>query len=351
MIALGLVGVAWPCAGIVHEQGLSAESPGAEVLFEPGGGSVTATFAVTLRGEVSDLGWVIPVPAVPTAVADGDLDRIGRLREASAPRVLERTEDHGGGGCLVQSYGLANDRAGAPPDDLQVLSEGFTGTYAYQVIAASSAAELGAWFDDNGWEGLAAADLDLYVAAGFAFVAVRVVPEAPDTLPPLSVTWPGDTMVYPAVMARHALSDQRTTLYVSADTRAVLSGWTSAEVARIEGASDADPTALWDARLAEVGQDRAYVATYAGDVEDRFLTRYDTLAPAALHDVDVVLTLADDTWGHTTEIALDPPEGRAAFLLAPLALLGAALRRGRAARTPSAPPTSAGAPTAPRRSR
>src|SRR5687768_12918754 len=205
--------VAWPCAGISHEEGVLAESDAAEVLFEVVPGQVAVSYAVRYTGDAPDMGWVIPVPSTPRSVEDGDAERIELLRDASQPIVewIEEDDSSGGGGCgcgATSKYGLAGS-VGDRGNDVTVVAEGFTGTYDYVAIAADEVADLEAWFADNGWTGLATEDLDHYVASGSTFVALRVVPDTAETpvegreLPPVRITYDGDAMMFPAVMALH----------------------------------------------------------------------------------------------------------------------------------------------------
>lgn len=326
--------VAWPCAGLVHGEGLDAESDAAEVLFEPGEGSVTVSYAATWRGDAPSFGWVIPAPDEVIAVTDGDLSRFDALRTQSQPTVSNASE--GGrscSSCVVSRYGLDADRAAAGEGNVAVLAQGFTGTYDYLVVTATDADSLQAWFDDNGWGGLATEDIAHYVAEGASFVALRVALDAGGEplelrlLPPVAITYAGDQMVFPAVLARHAaVPTQRTTLYVVGDRRAELSGWSSVEGGALYGGSDADPERVWEDNLASAGRDRKYVRTFAESSDGRWLTRFDTLAPVAVHDIDVSLALGEGTDSVSTEIVLGE-DGSSALLLLPLAALGARRRR------------------------
>jgi MYXO-CTERM domain-containing protein len=331
---------AWPCAGISHAEGVLAESGAAEVLFEPvpGMGEVTVSYAVEYDGDAPDLGWVIPVPATPTQVQDGDPAVFASLREASQVVVDWTFAEDDGGGCTCLGGASKGDGGGSREfqDGVVVVAQGFTGTYDYVAIAASDASELEEWFVQHGWTGLAADDLDHYVAAGSTFVALRVVPETAETppdgrsLPPIRITYGGDELVFPSVMALHGtLPTQRTTAYVVAPTRATtLSGWTSEDGATLSGGTDDDPVALWDAHLATVGAERAWVRSFAGSFEGDFLTRFDTLAPREVHDADAVFALEDSVDPIESRIALtEDGASTAALLLLPLAGLGAWRRR------------------------
>jgi MYXO-CTERM domain-containing protein len=159
-------------------------------------------------------------------------------------------------------------------------------------------------------------------------------------------------MSYPAVMLRHAtVPDQRTTIYVIGETRAVLEGWTSEDVPRMVG--DEEPLEVFEGELLARGEDRVYVRTWAGEYTGgdtgglEFLTRFDTRAPTEAHQLDVGIGFEDTTEPLETRIipgvsssttSTTAPTG-SALLLLPVLGLGWARRRrpagspaGRAAR-------------------
>ncbi len=330
---------AYACAGLVHEVGALAESDHAEVAFEVGSGEVAVSYAVAYTGDAADFGWVIPVPGEVAAVDDGDVGLFTALRERSAPLVnygSSAESDSGGCGCL---FGAGSKAGGTRSNDgVTVLDEGFTGTYDYVVITATDAGDLDAWFADHGWEGLAADDLSHYVDLGATFVALQVTPASATTpasgaaLPPVRIRYAGDELRFPSVMARHGLVDaQRTTAYVVADSRAkAVAGWTSEDGGTLLGDPE-DPELAFLARLGVLGEDRAWLRTWAGTFvtdggDERFATRFDTYAPTDVHDADAVFGLEASTEPLSTTIDVSQEE-MAAGGIALLGMFGWRLRR------------------------
>lgn len=345
---IGAGAAAWACAGFVHEAADLAESDHATVLFELDGERIEVSYEAGYVGHAETFGWVIPVVGDVDVVEDGDGARFDALRALSAPTVdfgSSSTGGAGGGGCALGCGGASKGgglRSDGTPNGqgFTIVEEGFTGTYAYTVITATDVAELTAWFDDHGWEGLPPEDIDHYVGLGASFVALALAPDVATTpaagreLPPIRIGYAGEPR-FPSVMARHAsVPAQRTTAFVVGETRAVVSGWDSEDP---EGPIDATALEAEDAflrRLEGLGDDRAWLRTFAGpDLDGRFVTRFDTYAPTEVHTVDAVFALEDSTESLSTTI--DASDGAAASL--GLLGLGAWLRRRRAQSSSSLP--------------
>jgi hypothetical protein len=211
-----------------------------------------------------------------------------------------------------------------------VVAEGFTGTYDYTVLAAQDVGALHDWLAQHGFGEPDAGDLDHYVSAGWAFVALTLHASAPaaeeTALPPIELDYPGDAVAFPAVMARHAtLPTQRTTVYVVGDaTATVAEGWSSVDEPVIAGGDDPDDR--WTSELTGLGSARSYLRTWSGPFDGRQATRFDTLAPREVHDADVVFGFADRAESLSTTIDVSGGAGQAALVL-PLVALGAWIRR------------------------
>jgi hypothetical protein len=339
-----LHGPAAACGGLATSAESLAVSDAMEALFEVGAGEVRVSYDVKYHGNAADLGWVIPVPGDVSAVADGDPERLEEVRFQSQPSVVTEYASEDSSGCsspLACGGGSkgGNSRSldgGTQGDGLTVLDQGFTGTYEYLVIAATDAGDLEAWFTEHGWTGIANDDLQHYVQQGWNFAALRVVPGAAEgeqrALPPVRITYAGDQLAFPAVMARHSSAiEQRTTLYVVGDSRAILTGEWLQDDSRgpLDGTLADDPQALWDDHLEGLGAGQAYSRTYAGFFDgDRFLTRFDTLAPTSVHDADVELDFEADQGDIHTVITLVEAGGSEATIALGLllALVGARRR-------------------------
>lgn len=294
---------AWACAGLVHVEGDLAESDHAEVVFATAGGEVEVSYRVGYTGTAAEFGWVIPVPGDVAAVEDGDADLFQRLRGLTAPTVSYETGSGSDGGGCALGCGSGSKAGGSPTstDGLTIVAEGFTGTYDFVVVEATDPAGLQAWLDAAGWSGLAEEDLEHYVDLGASFVALSLHPDVATTpsggrdLPPLRVRYAGGEQRFPSVLARNAAVDtQRTTVWVVGDTRATVSGWSSEDPTRLQ-ANGLDPAVVFLDALGALGADQRWLRSWAGPGEGAFVTRFDTWAPAEVHDTDAVFAFEAST--------------------------------------------------------
>jgi hypothetical protein len=338
---LWLVGAAWPCAGLVHEGSLLAESDAASAIFERAEGGTAVTYEVTYAGNAADFGWIVPVPGDFVSIVEADPQRFADLDGISAP-VVETVHDTPSGCGCSKGDALAGGEGrglGDTSNGVDIVAEGFTGTYEYVAIAAADSADLIAWLETNGWAvGDTADAIDHYVALGDVFVALKVVPQVAETpdegrlLPPVTLTYGGDVMRFPAVMAAYASApEQRTVVYVVGEGTATATGWTAEEVPQIVGTIDDSGAALWEDALRARGAATKYALTYS----DGQVTRFDTLAPRSAHTADATFTLGAARSVETRVVLYeDPPESSSAMGLLPLAAAGWLLRRRRGAGVP-----------------
>lgn len=347
-----LIGTAWPCAGLVHEDGALAESDAQEAIFTPGEGSVTVSYNVHYDGNAEDFGWIIPIFGEFVSMADGDEARFDALREATQPTVdYVEEESSGGGGCGLGCGASDLSKGGGRGDTafasngIDVVAEGFTGTYAYTVVSSGDPGELTTWAADNGWElHDSATSVEDYAAeGGVQFVLIRLeagagagaTPEEGRQLPPVDLTYSGDALRFPAKMARYgSVSPVRTSVYVVGDARAnITSGWTATELGTIRHEPDYEPSEIYDMALTEIGGSQpGYGVVWAGELDGSWVTRFDTLAEKAAHTVDPVFSLDGGDTPTETVLQLGYFEDgeAAAWLFLPAFGLGlSALRRRR----------------------
>lgn len=326
-LMLMLVSVSGASPALFHTSAESAVSDTQRVLFEAVDDGVRVEFEVLYEGDATSFGWMIPVFGDLVEVAEGEDGRLEALLEASAPRVSTAVPDDGDDGCGCGATAMSkNDASGGDPAEFDsadtgaaedavadVIAEGFTGTYTWQLLAAETAEELSTWLSDNGWqEGDQQEALEAYVTeGGVTFLCVQLAvdsdlaPTAEDgrALPPLAVTWSGSTMRYAAALARNGEAPtQRTTLLTLGDSDGtVASGWSVTPVGNIYG--DTLPDELFSDTLASLaGSGATYGLVYAGDHEGQRLTRLDTLAAAEAHTADVVLGFTGDSEDVETRI-------------------------------------------------
>ena len=334
-----LCSTALACAGLIHDEGSVAESDAAEVLLEAQGDQTQITYAVTYSGDAEAFGWIIPVPGDVLAVDDGDVAVFDGLREVSQPGlvILEPYEE-GSAGCSCAGAAKGGDNElGTGGEGNQVgvvLAEGFTGTYDYVVLDASDAQELQAWLEAEGWsQGELQNDIAYYTGGGGTFVALRLSQSEPvsgQQLPPLTITAATTELSFPSVMARHAPIPQRTTVYVAGQERAeVTAGWSFDDRDEVYGPADADPLEVFEGELAEMGAEGAWLRTWSGEHDGRFVTRFDLLADPEQHVADAVFGFDGTTYDASTVVWLEGSSSQALLWVGLLGMGGLARRRSR----------------------
>ncbi|MFZ5477637.1 MAG: DUF2330 domain-containing protein [Myxococcota bacterium] len=337
---LALVPAALPCGGFVAPPAGSARSDTQEAIFTPGADSVRVDYRVLYDGDTETFGWIIPVPGAFVSLADGDSDDFSEIRDATMP--LEDMEERERGCAPATKGGDLSDSGG-----VDVVATGFTGTYAYTALDATSSDALLAWLSDNGFDvGPNGPAIDAYVAeGGWQFVAISLTKEVEATVadtggelqyevPPVSIVYEGTRVVYPARMgAGSTTSTMHTIVYVKGDQRAHVSGWGEEEIVEVRDAGE-DPGyvsgELWYSALAGVGSEMKFGVIFAGvagagEGDGEWVTRFETLAPPDVMDADATFTLDGGTAEMRT-LVTNKGEGcggseAALFLLAPGLLL------------------------------
>jgi MYXO-CTERM domain-containing protein len=334
-----LSSVAWPCAGLFHDTEQLAESDAQAVIFESVAEGTRASYSVDYEGDAESFGWLIPVFGEFVSIEERDPEVFQSLLSWTQPTVDYgiSSSTGGGGGCSrANSKATPGGRfADTGYDGVNVVAEGFTGSYAYQVLDTSSSDAFLGWLDKNGWSTSGAeAAIEAYVKeGGVQFAAITLTEAGGDQLPPLALTYGGDQLRFPASMARNAMAeDIRTIVYVRSDATAAITGeWTATPIGTIEDSSGASPDAIYDRALEAIGgNQRGYGLVFSGmDSDGSWVTRFETLAAPSAHIADVFFEPGNSQDNHETIISVS--EGRSeAWLLLPLALLGAgALRRRR----------------------
>ena len=348
LLIAAFVGSAYPCAGLFHATGALAESDAQQIaLVQVDDSTVEATFQVQYDGDAPDFGWVIPIVGEVESVEDGADSLFSELAEETAPSVSwndadDEASSSGGLGCGSRNKSSDFTAGGADTGGLgadvgvDVLAEGFSGTYSWSVLEADSGDALQSWLDENGWSiGASGPAIEAYVAEGAQFVAIALAaddaytPDAGRALPPLAIRYAG-ALRYPALMGYYGdLEELRTTIYVIGESNAALSsGWTDETLGTIYGELDEDPDALYEAALRELGREATFARVASTRWGDQRVTRFDTLAPRAAHAVDPNFAFDGSAEDLETHVWLE--EGYSAatiWWLAPLLGLGIYRRR------------------------
>ena len=316
------------CAGLFHETAAFAESDNQQVILRDLGGEIEVSYNVLYEGNAEAFGWVIPIFGEFSTMEDGDSALFEQLSVDTSPEVNIIYNDDGGRGGCTRSKDMALGSSDSTSNSLDIVAEGFTGSYSYSVIEASSADLLEAWLTDNGWSiesSLPA--IEAYVAeGGVQFVAISLT-DGVDTdaayLPPVTIRYAGDQLRFPATMARYGMSPTlRTTIFVLGEQPATVSGWSSATIEPIEDDLYYSPESLFEEAVwGAGGESPGYLLTYAGghaaDYPEAVVTRFDAFASSDAHTVDSSFAL-DGEGEVRTVITLTEEDPNEAWLLLPL---------------------------------
>ena len=347
VLILTLISRAFPCAFLLtQDQGDLAVSDAQEVILEANAFGTKTRYRVQYEGDADSFGWLVVVHG---NVAQGDVTEsdesiFNTLRERSQPRLITTEIQSGGGsgrglGCKDSSMKDAGGVFSAEePLDVTITAEGFAGPFAYQVLSAESGDALSGWLDEEGFSlGDTAETIDEYITeGGYSFVAVTLTPDSSDTpaegrhLPALSIQSDSNQLHFPARMALSSMSEtQRTTIFVLGDNTAEVAGGWNMSTDGYLNSSDADPFVSFEDALLVLGSAElpTYWRTYSGSDGDRWMTRFDTLAPRFAHTVDPLFGFEDRQKDVFVEIEVTDSGSSGAWLLLPLLGLGMISRR------------------------
>jgi hypothetical protein len=156
---------ACPCITLV---GSHADEVAQRALVVVNDDSLDYVVQLAIEGEATELGWLVPTPALPEDPVLVDDTFLDSIDDATAPFLHACS---GGGGCAAET--LRGDYA---QNDVTVWSEGRIDNLDFAVLSSSSGSDLGGWLTSHGYALDAGAQtrVDSYVSRGWFFVAMRV---------------------------------------------------------------------------------------------------------------------------------------------------------------------------------
>ena len=224
------------------------------------------TIESTFEGQGDEFGWIMPVPATPTAVEEGSAGFMRTLSSVLQPEIIPihslalaflgaavsvwavlvlmlRPRSRAkacllflapGAILVVSVFCVALDRARFSPgftlgaggaDRVEVELAAQVGGYDVHALKAEDVGALNAWLDENGFvtlpeEGVAI--VEEYIREGWRFVVakLRADDEGPRRTFPLTIVFPAQRPIYPMRLTALAKSDVYLELLVIADERA-----------------------------------------------------------------------------------------------------------------------------------
>ena len=333
------------CAGFFHDPLYEAESSAQKAIFRPLEGLVQVDYAVDLRVDTPEFGWVIPIPGPFVSLEDGDSSEFSTLMAQTGP-TYDIAEERGG--CAMTSDNAlggvkgGGDTGGRGVDEIY---QGETPTYSYTVLEATSSDALSTWLEEHGWYlGDTGASIGEYVSeGGYQFVAIALKMDVVEgtavqaELPPVRLKYEGDKLIYPSRMGRYSPETELSTLiWVVGDQRAsIQGGWDQVELPLVweGGETSGYLTEVAAAKIRDIGSEGGFALTWAGPYGSGWATRFETVAPTGIHTVDVEFAVDGGTdaplaFTISNQEGCKAPAGAEALLLFPLVAL---LRRRKSA--------------------
>lgn len=228
LATIGLVVVTPPamacaCGGMVQPPGNSTTINGETALVTRHAGRETIVMSLSAKSDAARAGLLVPTPT-PATPALADQDIFTALAFQTAPRSKKRHHFFGppvlfGDGASERNYSGAAAGRG-----VKVLDEVDLGPLKAVSLTADNAGDLHTWLDKRGFvmSSQFEALVTPYLKRGWAFTAMTLTAEGKSltgTLPPVSLEFASDKLVYPMRMSRGAKETQHVTTYVLADHR------------------------------------------------------------------------------------------------------------------------------------
>jgi len=216
------------CGGVFAPQGQPTVVTGHRMVLSVSPSRSVLWDQISYSGDPTEFAWVLPVrPGARVEV--GTAAFFETLDALTGVRVQPPPVDCGGGteslGCSSTLSLGALDEASAAPDvePVDVVHQGTVGPYETVTLSTSTPGALSAWLDGHGYVVDPAAQpvIDAYVAEGFDFIALRLLPGTGITaMTPVRVISPGGGVTLPLRMvAVGAGAETPIVLYVVGESR------------------------------------------------------------------------------------------------------------------------------------
>ncbi|MFX4295082.1 DUF2330 domain-containing protein [Streptomyces bohaiensis] len=366
LVLVQAAAVVWPayacgCGAMVtadgSDLGVTEES---SVVVWDGDGTQQIVMRLTVDGDASAAAWVMPVPnRAEVTLAEPELFTELERVTAAGQRVDRYLWPRPGDWPRAAPDAAGAPEGAAPP--VAVVGRERLGPFDVARLTAEEPAALADWLAENGFalSGRLAAAVEPYVAEGWEYVAVRLVPAGAEDaaagedaegggpvlsgpLEPLRLTFATERPVYPMRLSRLADTQQVLRLFVLADHRTATAGTIGGDPVDVVFAGRLTPDALPEGPLRQlVGDGRFLTALHQdfpdpGGIDgDHELVRDGT--DAAFRRVEVREELL--TWG--------PVPAWQAVVAAPVALTAAAVAAALRMRRRAARPEPGDAPARP----
>lgn len=240
------------------------------IFTQNGDGTVSAYVQIEYTGEAPDFSWILPLPEAIAAedveVPEDAMAAFTELEVATDPVFLMPPWPE----CL-QNRAVAQTTTAASAS-VEVFASGEVGPYGFDVVGSEDPEALISWLRDNGYRVTEPMEplIDLYVVEGFAFLAMKLRPDAGvQDVEPVKITYPSEAPMIPLRLTAVAANpDMAVMVWVYAQEQAVPANYAHETIANDElvffgfGATSNYRTLM--GQKADEHDGQAFITEYAG---------------------------------------------------------------------------------------
>ena len=241
------------------------------IFTQNGDGTVSAYVQIEYTGEAPDFSWILPLPEAIAAedveVPEDAMAAFTELEVATDPVFLMPPWPE----CL-QNRAVAAMTTTAASSAVEVFASGEVGPYGFDVVGSEDPDALISWLRDNSYRVTEAMEplIDLYVVEGFAFLAMKLRPDAGvQDVEPVKVTYPSQAPMIPLRLTAVAANpDMAVMVWVYAQEQAVPANYAHETIANDElvffgfGATSNYRTLM--GQKADEHEGQAFITEFAG---------------------------------------------------------------------------------------
>ena len=270
--------MAWPCAGLLHADGVHVESSTQQVIFSLQGDNTKVDYQIQYEGNAEDFGWVVPIFGPLVDIQEGDPNIFSQYDEWTSPSVTYEYAPEQS--CTPVEKGLADNSFS---QDSYI--SGFAGQFEYIVVPASQGEDFVDWAQGYGWntDGVSSILPQYGSESTISMVLLRIrqdiILEEISTSPTISIEYERHEMRYPAMLSKISIEPElHTVVYIQGDAQATVGGWGLEEVGDILGSTQDNATDLFTERLREISDSRtSFGLVFSGEINGTWVTRLDSL--------------------------------------------------------------------------
>ena len=235
ILLVGLAQPAWACGGFFCQNSPIDQNAERIIFTQNGDGTVSAYIQIQYTGSAPDFSWILPLPQAISlddiAVPEDGMAAFTELEVATDPVFIPPPLPK----CAQQFSATSMPMAMAESAAVEVFASGEVGPYWSDVIGSDDPEALITWLRDNEYRVTPEMEplIEVYVAEGFAFLAMRLLPDSGDQdVEPVKVTYPAERPMIPLRLTAVAANpDMAVMVWFFSDNQAVPVNYAKMEIA------------------------------------------------------------------------------------------------------------------------